>query len=175
MFCEIDLSNLLTIILPYLILTGKFAYVASVSVWSGSLFLIVYIMGQGKMSGYLGLSSILMKKGRVFLRVVGIMTVMISFALVFWEYETGKFTISIFSLELDFFILLLAYAIIGEGYIIPSMKRLYHVSDFTSKNSGDPSTPHLLVMTGKIRALCLYQVIPLLFIVLTISLQYTLS
>ncbi|MCL4335067.1 MAG: hypothetical protein M1402_03105 [Candidatus Thermoplasmatota archaeon] len=161
--------------MPYIILTGKFAYVVSISVWSGSLFLIMYMVGRKNDPGYLGLSSFLMQKGRIFLRVVGIISVLLSFGLVFWEFENGRFHISVFSLELDFFIILITYSIIGELYIIPAMKRFHHISEFTTKSSGDPETPHVIVMSGRIRELCLYQIIPLLFVVLTISLQYSIS
>lgn len=169
-------SGVLNAISPFVLLLGKFVYLTVISLWAGTaLLLFVLLKPVASTSGNIQsvISAHIVGKSRGIIRSLGFIASLVSVLLIIYVYGLGGLSFSYFSFSLDAVITVLSYIIIDEFLLTPVSSRFSSLSSYLDKRNVSEEPIHSLAMVREIRRFCAYQIIPALFILLSISAQFS--
>lgn len=141
----------------------------SVAAWTGSdIFFLALLMPalkslQGEMK--VNAHNKIFSQGRIYFRFWGISTIVVLVILTLPILPSVSATVVGFntaSTIADFVLLVLAYVVVGEGFIIRVMGRYTSISDILDGSEKSSDVPHLIVMESSLIEAFLLQLVLLI-------------
>ncbi len=167
---------MLNLVMPFLVWAGKFVFIISIMFWSASGWLFSYLSkyNAGNSSGGSGtVSPEMIRRGRRLIRGFGSVSATVAVLLMIEVYRRHAFSGYYLSFSVSAIITVFSYIVLSEILLIPSLRRYEYLNDYISQKNLKGNPAHSLALSNRIRALSFYQLIPALFVVLTISFQFS--
>lgn len=169
-----SIDSVLNFVTPFLIWAGKFVFIASVTFWAGSGWMFAYLIGYSpEMQNSITMSSLLIRKGRRFIRSFGVLSSVISILLLVEVYRQSSFSLYYLSFTVTAIITVISYLVIAEAFLMPALVRYEHLNTYVAKKNINGITIHSYALGSSIRKFCFYQLIPALFVILVVSFQFS--
>ncbi len=170
------LNSVLNSLMPFIVWAGKFAYISAVTFWAGALWFFAYIIrayssGDSSQSG--SLLALLLKRSRRFFRGFGLAASILSILLILEVYRQSNLSLSYFSFTVDAAVTIASYVIISEILLVPALSRYEYLSTYVHEKNIGEKPVHAAALTSTVRRFCLYQIIPVLFVVMTVAAQFS--
>lgn len=169
-----SLDSVLNLVTPLLIWAGKFGFLTAVTFWAGSGWMFAYLIRyapENKNSSLI--DPLFIRKGRRFIRTSGILSSLIGIFLLIEVFRQNSFTLYYLSFTVSALVTIFSYIVIAELFLMPALARYEHLSSYAAKKHIKGALVHSYVLNSSIRRFCFYQLIPALFVILTVSFQYS--
>lgn len=172
-----SVTSVITVFMPALLWAGKFAFIVSVTFWAASAWMFAYLI---KYSGDLTstdanhITALMVRRAKRFIRTFGAISAFLGILLMIEIYSSGTFSFTYLSFSLSSVITVLSYLVVAEFLLVPALTRYEYLNRYITDKNVKEMPVHTFALNTHIRRLCYYQLIPALFVILTVSFQYSL-
>lgn len=163
-------------LLPLIVWAGKFAYILSITFWAGALWFFAYIIKtitDETSYDHGNVLSDFLRKGKRFFRSFGLASSILSILLILEVYRYSTVSLSYLSFTVDAFLTVASFLFIGELFLVPSLKRFIYVADYMKAENMKDRPAHSAALVSIVRRLCLYEIVPVLFIIISVAAQFS--
>lgn len=171
-----SVMSVLNLFTPTLIWAGKFLFITAVTFWAASGWMFAFLLkyqGDSMTADLNHITSLMLRKGRRFIRSFGAASSILAIALMVEVYRQNSFSFTYLSFSVSAIVTVVSYLLIAEFFLVPALTRYEYLNRYISEKSVKDLPVHSIALNLYIRRLCYYQLFPALFVILTVSFQYS--